>query len=246
MLFVLMNTGDKYPFTQNIVQTPGIYANTRARHVVGIDIEPRQIKAARKQARLVLKQAHAVLKSISEHYNFIVGSASSLPFPDRSFDTIYSHTLMSQIDAPIMVYREIFRVLKDGGVVGFREPYHAANVFINAPAREKYTELYGRVLKKNYGNVNVGVDIARDLHSIGFGRMSIEPVMSTTSSLDDRTEMAQQYADMTLHADFMAQAVELGWITHKERKQLAHDILEESKKDYGCISFCMIQTLAWK
>lgn len=68
-----------------------------AKHVVGIDLDERVL------ANPYLDEAR-------------VGTAEHLPFEDETFDVVFADNVMEHLDAPAVVFTEIWRVLKPGGV----------------------------------------------------------------------------------------------------------------------------------
>jgi SAM-dependent methyltransferase len=60
------------------------------------------------------------LNTIIKHT--VVGSADLLPFADNFFDVIVSAWVLEHLDHPATAFREIYRVLKPGGVVIFLTP----------------------------------------------------------------------------------------------------------------------------
>ncbi len=51
------------------------------------------------------------------------GDALTLPYPDRSFDIVYSHFLLLWVQDPLRALQEMNRVTKNGGhVIAFAEP----------------------------------------------------------------------------------------------------------------------------
>ena len=78
----------------------------------GIDMEDSQVERAATAAREAgLANAH-----------FQVADALDLPFPDGHFDVVHCHSLLMHIPDTIAVLAEIKRVLRNGGIVGAREP----------------------------------------------------------------------------------------------------------------------------
>ena len=56
----------------------------------------------------------------------VVGKGEALPFPDESFDIVYSTNVLEHVDNPFQVFREGLRVLKRGGTLQFVYPnYHS-------------------------------------------------------------------------------------------------------------------------
>lgn len=51
------------------------------------------------------------------HKPFVVGSATALPFPDNSFDVVWSIWVLEHIPNPEQALREMRRVTKDGGIL---------------------------------------------------------------------------------------------------------------------------------
>ncbi|MBW7876796.1 MAG: class I SAM-dependent methyltransferase [Candidatus Cloacimonetes bacterium] len=53
-------------------------------------------------------------------------SANQIPYPDRSFDLVFSDNVLEHLEHPELVFQEVFRVLKPGGVFLAKTPnkYH--------------------------------------------------------------------------------------------------------------------------
>lgn len=77
-------------------------------HVTGIDLTRAFCDAAE-----VLTRACGM----SEQVRIVRGSATDLPFPDRSFDRAYSQNVLMNIADKPRFYREAFRVLRPGGLL---------------------------------------------------------------------------------------------------------------------------------
>lgn len=67
----------------------------------GVDITPRHLDLARQR--------------VGDRATVVRGDGRSLPFPDASFDYVYSHGVLHHSDQPRQVVQEIFRVLRPGG-----------------------------------------------------------------------------------------------------------------------------------
>lgn len=73
-------------------------------HVTGVDLTPASIDLARKRFSLYGVPA-----------TFQVADAESLPFPDASFDVVYSFGVLHHTPDTQKAINEVFRVLKPGG-----------------------------------------------------------------------------------------------------------------------------------
>jgi SAM-dependent methyltransferase len=87
--------------------------------VVGIDIEPLQVDRAR---------ALAAERGVT-NVRFEPGDAYALPFPDDSFDVVFSNAALMWLRDPLAALREFRRVLRTGGVVGISDIVHSLTVF---------------------------------------------------------------------------------------------------------------------
>ncbi len=77
-----------------------------ARSVTGIDIASYVVERATERAK-----AHGV----EEHVHFLVIEPGPLPFPDASFDVVFSKDAIIHVREKDALYREAFRVLRPGG-----------------------------------------------------------------------------------------------------------------------------------
>jgi SAM-dependent methyltransferase len=55
-----------------------------------------------------------------------VADANKIPYPDESFDLIFSDNVMEHLDQPLLIFKEVKRVLKPGGLFLIKTPnkYH--------------------------------------------------------------------------------------------------------------------------
>jgi SAM-dependent methyltransferase len=79
----------------------------QAGEVVGIDVEAPLIEAARE----LVSSAE-----LSDRISFLLVEPGSLPFHDASFDVVFSKDAMVHIDDKRLLYKEVLRVLKPGGI----------------------------------------------------------------------------------------------------------------------------------
>jgi ubiquinone/menaquinone biosynthesis C-methylase UbiE len=78
-----------------------------AGHVTGFDVEAPVIAAASERARK---------RGFAGRADFVHGAPGPLPFDDASFDAVFSKDALLHVADKDAVFREIFRVLKPGGV----------------------------------------------------------------------------------------------------------------------------------
>lgn len=88
--------------------------------VIGIDLSPYLTQAA---ARL------AEAEGVGNRIDFRTGDSHTLGIPDRSLDAVVAHTLLSHVDDPGAVLREIYRILKPGATAAIFDGDFASMTF---------------------------------------------------------------------------------------------------------------------
>ena len=101
-----------------VATTPGF-----AGRVTGIDVSPYLIEAATRLA----KKEH-----IDQDVDFRTGDSQALHLADASYDAVIAHTLLSHVESPLAVLKEIFRIVRPGGMVGIFDGDYASMTFENA------------------------------------------------------------------------------------------------------------------
>ncbi len=135
-----------------------------ARRICGIDLDPRVIENP------FLDEGR-------------VCDANSIPYPDESFDLIFSDNVFEHLDRPELVLREAARVLKPGGRLLFK-----------TPNRRHYMPLIARMTPHSFHQF---VNRLR-------GRAEIDtfPTFYRANTLEDVQELAK-------HTGFIVRKVEL-------------------------------------
>ncbi|GAB5366964.1 hypothetical protein AAMO2058_001189200 [Amorphochlora amoebiformis] len=139
--------------------------------VTGVDVNPYMEQYATKAA-----QENGVL------FNFVVGDASRLPFPDASFDRVVaSHTLCS-VPNPTKMVSEIARVLKPGGKYLFWEHVRAWD---DRPGLRFQQELFNPLQKAVFQGCHLNRDSLGTIEKC-IGPDGFESVDSSNLYLGDR------------------------------------------------------------
>jgi SAM-dependent methyltransferase len=98
----------------------------RGARVTAFDLSQGYLDEARQRAR-----ANRVA------VEFVAADGQSLPFADAAFDRIWGHAVLHHLDVPVAA-RELYRVLRPGGVAVFCEPWGENRVLNWARARIPY------------------------------------------------------------------------------------------------------------
>jgi SAM-dependent methyltransferase len=156
--------------------------------VIGVDLEASQIELARGQAR----------ERGLQRVRFEVASVYELPFPDGSFDAVFSHALFEHLAEPEAALQEIRRVLRPDGVAGLSSPDWSGNLMIPAdPEVRRAVEIFKGIQQRNGGNPYVGRELGRLLKEAGFFSIRLSAIYDN-------------YEDVPLVAELLAQQIEQG------------------------------------
>jgi ubiquinone/menaquinone biosynthesis C-methylase UbiE len=104
--------------------------------------------------------------------SFREGSIYELPFEDETFDAVFAHAVLYHLGDPAAALREMYRVLRPGGVVGIRDSDLGGDV--RAPSNDTLDrgfDLIHQVLRYNGGQSEFGREHRRMLREAGFERI---------------------------------------------------------------------------
>jgi ubiquinone/menaquinone biosynthesis C-methylase UbiE len=74
--------------------------------LIGLEISPNMIQIAEKNVKDY---------GFENRVKYITGNTMTMPFPDNSFDGVFSEGSLHEWESPVNVFNEIYRVLKPGG-----------------------------------------------------------------------------------------------------------------------------------
>lgn len=144
--------------------TQGIAARVAPGFVVGIDMDGSQIALATERA------AALGLSNVE----FRQASVYELPFPDASFDVVFSHALFEHLSDKAGAARECLRVLRPGGAIGVCTPDWGG--FVVAPESEAMRAAiaaYEDTQNRNGGDTRTGRKLAQVLTEAGFANAKL-------------------------------------------------------------------------
>jgi ubiquinone/menaquinone biosynthesis C-methylase UbiE len=205
--------------------------------VVGVDIEPAQIALARAQAA----------QRGCTNVRFDVGNVLHLPYPEATFDAVFGHTIVMQFQDPLPMLTEVYRVVKPGGVVGFREPAFEGNLYEPPEgARHQYLTLFIRMLQHNGSHPLVGRQLGALLGRAGFRRVAMSASYHSAGTPEEKQVAYERNARLCAEAAWMEQAMALGWISRDARDRLSAALRAEGADPaaFSAAAFC--EVVGWK
>jgi ubiquinone/menaquinone biosynthesis C-methylase UbiE len=201
--------------------------------VIGVDLELRQVEAAR---QLAAERRVANVR-------FDVGSVYELPLPDAAFDAAFANTLLLHLREPLRALREIRRVLRPGGVVGIADG-DFANWLMEptSPSLERVRALYVQAIRHNGGDPYLARHYRRLLLEAGFlrseawGRISAD----THGTTEGTRRLAASVVELLQSGMLGRLSRENGWATEEDLAAMIAEVREWGERPdafhaiFGC------------
>jgi len=204
--------------------------------VTGIDIEPRQLEAAR-----ALANERGV-----RNIRFETGSVYELPYPDASFDAATAHFVIEHVKDPVRALRELKRVLKPGGFAAIKDPYYPAFTFRpRLPVIERFEALMAKARAHFGASDAYAADLRACLLEAGFARTQAEGGTETPAGGSGASMLPFVMVHQLRERAFRDTVLAQGWATEAELEELsaAAAALVERPDLFGFVVF--VQAIGW-
>ncbi|KRV49000.1 ubiquinone biosynthesis methyltransferase UbiE [Wenjunlia vitaminophila] len=180
--------------------------------VTGIDNEPAIVEQARDLA------GRRGLTNV----RFATADVYTLDHPDDTFCVVHAHQVLQHLGDPVRALREMRRVCRPGGVVAVRDADFGGMLWYpNVPAMDDWRELYSRVARGSGGEPDAGRRLHDWARQAGFTDITSSSSTWCYASPEDRSWWAGLWADRTVASSYARTAVEGGYATVEELRQIA-------------------------
>jgi ubiquinone/menaquinone biosynthesis C-methylase UbiE len=193
--------------------TAGLAELVAPGEVVGLDIEERQLEAARALAR----------ERSLDNLRFVQGSVYDLPFPDASFDVAVAHFVLEHVSDPLRSLREIRRVLRPGGIAAIKDPYYPAFTFRPQTVELlRFNELGEKVRAHNGASQTYAADLRAYLLEAGFERTEATAGVVTLGGAEEPGWILQtMLQNQVREPAFRETVLQQGWATEDELETIS-------------------------
>ena len=194
--------------------------------VTGVDQCPVFIDNARRFARADCPGA-----SLS----FLVGDVHSLEFPDRGYDAVIAHTLISHVTDPRQVVAEMHRVTRTGGTVAIFDGDYASLTY--ALADEAFGRRMDRALATaTFNNRLVMRALPEMLPALGLEiREILAEVVAEVGTASYFKSFADTYAPLVAKAGLLS-SEKVSWWLEEQRRAMAQGTFFASCNYYAYLA----------
>lgn len=181
--------------------------------VIGIDIEPSQVQLASQYAE----------RLAATNVSFQTASMTTLPFSDSSFDVIFSNASVQHLRDPVVGLREMYRVLKPGGLIGIRNDDRGPDMIIDPldPLLEQTWRFFLRLWELDGGHPTFGRRQRAALRAAGFIRVRGSATTECHGDAESTRWFGEPLAGYWQSPEFGGRVTALGWATREEVAQMS-------------------------
>ena len=138
------------------------------------------------------------------------------------FDVVFAHQVLQHVTDPVGALREMYRVVKPGGVVAVRDTDFGAFTWYPLDARlTRWLELYHDMTRHNRAQPDAGRRLKKWAMEAGFADCTVTSSTWTFERPEERQWWGGLWADRIEQSRFADQALEYGLSTPEELAELA-------------------------
>jgi ubiquinone/menaquinone biosynthesis C-methylase UbiE len=206
--------------------------------VVGLDIEPTNIKRA----------GGLRSKEKIENVRFEVGDINALPFQEETFDAVFTHGVIEYFEDPVHAFKQIYRVLKKGGVLGARHAdWGGFLLFCSDEQVSELFTLFVRLMKKQGMEPNFGRRQVSYLRRAGFSRIEASASYDCWTSTPGSALRVSNFMAGYCESEEFARSVTKHRLTDRRTlSKIAEAIREWGKDPDAFAAEAWIESVAWK
>ena len=193
--------------------------------VVGVDIEPNQLRSTRARAT----------GQVASNLCFAAADLYILPFAEKTFDVVFLHGVLEHLQNPVEALIEVRRVLRDGGIAAARHADFGG--FLLEPAEtplDQFAPLFERLMIHNGGDPKAGRHQVRWMQEAGFEVLSVSASYDCWTATPEETRRNADFlAALVGRSEFASQLIEAGLTDHDTLIRVSEGFTEWGKYSHA-------------
>jgi ubiquinone/menaquinone biosynthesis C-methylase UbiE len=204
--------------------------------VVGIDLDASKIEMAQNQ----------IADQDMPNLRFETADIHKLPFADGSFDAIFSNAVLAYSQEPMVALREMYRVLKHGGVIAIRSSDYDGHLFTPTnPVLTRWWELVVDLQVRKGVNLYLGKYQRSLLQQAGFENVQVSATYECYGTEETSRAWGNVVADFLSETSFIEQFLELG-VERSEIEEMRTAWREWGENPDAVFADSFVETIGWK
>ena len=181
----------------------------------------------------------------TKNVDFVSGNVQALDLPDASYDVVHAHQVLQHVSDPVQALREMRRVCREGGLVAARDSDYPAFAWHPAvPELDRWLEIYLSVARSNHAEPAAGRRLLSWARSAGFTDVEAGASTWCFATDEDRTWWGGLWADRVVGSALARQAVDGGFATEAELREVAQGWRRWAEQEDGWFSVLHGEVLA--
>jgi len=217
--------------------TRGLAERVAPGEAVGVDLSRETLVAARQEA------AERGMTNL----RFEEGSVYALPFADATFDVAYAHQVFQHLRERDAALREMFRVVRPGGLVAIRDvDWGTVAYWPRDPWLDRFVEIHMKTWYQNGGEPQMGRRLRALFNAVGVGDFTISAAAWCYATPEETRDWGESYADRLLTSPMGERPVEYGHATRADIEAMAAAFRAWGAKPDACWMFVHVAALGRK
>jgi ubiquinone/menaquinone biosynthesis C-methylase UbiE len=216
--------------------TVGLARYVAPGQVVGIDLDANKIEMAQNQ----------IADQEIPNLRFETADIHKLPFADGSFDAIFSNAVLHYSQEPMVALREMYRVLKHGGMIAIRSSDYDGHLFTPTnPVLMRWWELVVDLQVRKGSNPYLGKHQRALLQQAGFVNVQVSATYECYGTEETSRSWGNVVASSLREDSQIEQFIESG-AEHSEIEEMSKAWQEWGENPDAVFADSYVETIGWK
>ena len=132
-------------------------------------VAPGRVVGIDSQSEVIARADELRQRRDRANVTFSVGDVYALRFDDARFDVVHAHQLLQHLTRPVDALKEMYRVMRPGGILGVRDSDYAGFAWApRDPRLERWMHLYHQLTRRNGAEADAGRHLLGWVQTAGF------------------------------------------------------------------------------